>query len=95
MLDSLGPGELDHWLAFYRLEPFGDEWLQAGAICATIANSNPYAKRTTAAQPADFIPRLLPEREQTPAEMASILDGVLRSVGITPTWASVPLSELA
>jgi len=26
------------WIAYYRLEPFGDEWLQTSYLCAIVRN---------------------------------------------------------
>lgn len=38
MLGQMTPGELDEWIAYSTLEPFGDEWKQAGTIAAEVAN---------------------------------------------------------
>ncbi len=33
------PAELfSEWIAFYRLEPFGDPWLQTSFICSIVRN---------------------------------------------------------
>ena len=39
MLDGLTPEQFDEWIALERLDPFGDEWLQAGQISAQVHNS--------------------------------------------------------
>ncbi len=38
LLDEI-PAELfTEWIAYYRVEPFGDEWLQTSYICAIVRN---------------------------------------------------------
>lgn len=33
------PSELfSEWIAYYKLEPFGDEWLMTSYLCATMCN---------------------------------------------------------
>lgn len=39
MLDSISPEQFDEWMAYYLLEPWGDEWLQAGTIAAEVRNA--------------------------------------------------------
>lgn len=43
---------LEGWKAYYGVEPFGDDWWQAGVIAS--ATANPHIKKSLA--PADFIP---------------------------------------
>jgi hypothetical protein len=47
------PARLFHeWMAYERLEPFGQDWLQTGVIASTVANS----QRDPEQQPAPFLP---------------------------------------
>lgn len=39
MLADITPQQFNEWLALYRLEPWGDDWVQAAKIIAEIANS--------------------------------------------------------
>lgn len=49
--------EFAEWMAYYRLEPFGEERadLRAGIIAS--ASVNVWAKRGRSAKPSDFMPK--------------------------------------
>lgn len=34
--NHVDPDVIDHWIAYYSLEPFGDEWRQVGTVSAEI-----------------------------------------------------------
>lgn len=55
--EEISDKELHEWMAFYRLEPFGDERadLRAGIIASTVANAN-RGKRGPVRKPTDFMP---------------------------------------
>ncbi len=57
--EELSDAELQEWMAFYRIEPFGGERadLRAGIIASTIFNVN-RGKRGRASKPTDFMPFL-------------------------------------
>lgn len=64
MLDEMTPEQLDEWIAFYSLEPWGDEWRQACLIAAEAANAgkialSPHMKRrmtqSDLTQPEDYL----------------------------------------
>lgn len=57
--------DIEEWFAFYRLEPYGDEWRQSGQVAAYIAAANGARN----AQIEDFMP--LPRR-QTPQEVFDV-----------------------
>ncbi len=38
MLEEMPAELLDEWIAFYRLEPFGEEWLQTSYLCSIVLN---------------------------------------------------------
>ena len=69
--------ELMEWIAFYNLEPFGDEWRMAGMQCATIANYAPFRKGR-GRKIEEFMP--LKEREQTPAESRKVFAGLGKKI---------------
>jgi hypothetical protein len=54
LLEKMSSRELSEWLAYYGLEPFGDERadLRAGIISSTIANANSNHRF----KPSDFMP---------------------------------------
>lgn len=56
--------EFSDWMAYYRIEPFGERIsdVRAGVIAATIANAN-RGKRQKPFVPADFTPWIKPPRE--------------------------------
>lgn len=64
MLDELTPEQLDEWIAYYRIEPFGEPWRQAALIAAEAHNAGvtaiaPHLGRkirpTDMAQPDDYL----------------------------------------
>jgi hypothetical protein len=74
LLDSLTSKQISEWVAFYALEPFGNEWLQTGTLGAVIANAHRDPKTTPRAYEAkDFIPR-----EEDPAKSSDELLAVAR-----------------
>jgi hypothetical protein len=55
----MGSKELTEWMAYFELDPFGNERgdLQAGIIAATVANSSMNrAKGSKALMPSEFMP---------------------------------------
>jgi hypothetical protein len=57
MLDRMSARELDEWMAYAAIEPFGDEWRQTGMVAAVVANGNRDArKQPQPFAPEDFIP---------------------------------------
>ena len=90
MLASMDAAEFVEWMAFQRLEPFGDMQadFRAGQVCATLAN----LQRKKDAKPfaaADFMPALRPpeddepEVELTDEQRAAFLDAAF--FGVAPT----------
>lgn len=76
--------ELTEWLAYYSLEPFGEERadLRAGIVASTIARAN----GSKSAKPSDFMPKF---EEQDPEDMKRVLERVThvcerRQAGDTP-----------
>ncbi len=57
--EEISDAELQEWMAFYRLEPFGEERadLRAGIVASTVANVN-RGKKGRALKPTDFMPFL-------------------------------------
>ena len=60
MLDQMTPEQMDEWIAFGLLEPFGDTWRQAGMVAAEINNVNA-SKQSELRDPEDYLP---PESRQ-------------------------------
>lgn len=53
MLDDIEPWQFDEWQALYRLEPWGDDWVQTARLIAAIENS---AGANPPTNPADIVP---------------------------------------
>lgn len=47
--------EFQEWQELYKIEPWGDDWQQAGTIAAASMASNPFSKRKY--YPDSFIPK--------------------------------------
>lgn len=55
MLDSITPEMFDEWMAYYTIEPFGDEWERSAMICATVFNTK-VTKKHDLAKIEDYMP---------------------------------------
>ena len=68
MLGEISSTQFAEWMAFSRLEPWGEERadLRTGIVASTIANAN-RGKNTKAFKPEDFMPRFEPEDEEEAA----------------------------
>jgi len=69
--------EFTDWIAWDRIEPVGQAWLQTGVICATLANMITAAVggkkgRRKLWKPTDFMPVTEAKERQTPAEMEAV-----------------------
>ncbi len=38
MLEDMPAEVFDEWLAFYHVEPFGEDWLQTSYLCSIVLN---------------------------------------------------------
>jgi hypothetical protein len=52
MLAETTPEQLNEWIAYHQLEPWGDEWVQTATIASAIHN----AQGNSSVSPLDFIP---------------------------------------
>ncbi len=68
MLGEISSRQFAEWMAFYRLEPWGEERadLRAGIVASTIANSN-RGKGQKPFKPQQFMPEFEPETEEQAA----------------------------
>jgi len=58
--DTLSNVELNEWVAFYSIEPFGSEieWLRVGTIAATMVNvARGFSGKKGGATPMSFVPK--------------------------------------
>jgi len=53
----MSSAQISEWMAYYNLEPFGDDWRQTGVVAGVIANVNRDAKKKRRPyEPEDFMP---------------------------------------
>ncbi len=68
MLRSMSSRLLTEWLAYYSLEPFGDEWPRTALLASLIAEVNRDPdKRSEPFTPEDFMPKFEEEPEDPDA----------------------------
>lgn len=71
--DEMPVDLLYDWMAYYRLEPFGDEWLRHAVQMCQFYNAN-RGRSQPPRNPADFMP--VEQRPQTPEQMHEILQRI-------------------
>lgn len=71
------------WLAFYEIDPFGDQRgdLQAAVVASALSNRW-RGKGEKPNEPVDFMP-FVERRQQTPEEMRSVLAAALGGISGT------------
>lgn len=69
MLSEITSKQFAEWMAYSRLEPWGEERddLRMGIVASTVANVN-RGKNQKAFKPTDFMPSFEPETEEQAAE---------------------------
>lgn len=67
--------QLYSWMGYYRLEPWGDEWLRDAVQITQFFNANK-KKNAPAKQVEDMMP--VPKRAQTPEQILSVLNSIPR-----------------
>jgi hypothetical protein len=73
LAESMDIDLLHEWIGFYRLEPFGDEWLRHAVQVSQFYNAH-RGKSQAARKPSDFMP--VDQRPQTPEQMHRILQNI-------------------
>lgn len=76
---TMGARELDDWIEFYGLEPWGAyrDNLHAGVIASVLVNGQP-GRRRKAVKPGDFLLRAVSDKRKTDTAKAL---GWLRAMG--------------
>lgn len=75
--------ELSEWIAYDRINPLPDPWLQTGILASLMANFWKGAKNRKSYKPGDFIPFVKKIRKQM--SLDEIRAQVQRMSGIVPT----------
>lgn len=63
MLEDMPAEVFDEWLAFYHVEPFGEEWLQTSYLCSIVLNLLAKNKNDLL-ELDDFVPKFGKKRRQ-------------------------------
>lgn len=74
MLGRMTPEQLDEWAEYYKLEPWGDDWLQTGTIAATVHNvvagiaaaMGKSQSEPKFLEPGDFVPQVETKTNDSP-----------------------------
>lgn len=66
---------LYEWMAYYQLEPWGDEWLRHSVLACQFYNAH-RGKSQSQRKPADFMP--VEQRPQTIEQMRQVLERIPR-----------------
>jgi len=84
MLHEMTPAEFNEWMAAYYLDPWGQDWQQAGTISAEVKKfrqllfsglSNDSIKDSELATPEEFIPEIVfGEQSNDPKKRTDIVD---------------------
>lgn len=90
LLERIDSRELSEWIAYYELEPWGEERadLRAGIVAATVVNSRPRDKRNPGKtyKPEDFMPKFgETKQEQTWQDHLAMLGSLQKVFGGTIT----------
>lgn len=73
LADAMPVDQLYRWMAYYQLEPWGDEWLRSAVSFAQFKNAN-RKKSDKQATAQDYMP--VAKRQQTPQQMMAILQSI-------------------
>ncbi len=66
-VEALDSMELSEWIAYFRINPIPDPWLQTGIQCATLANVH-----GGKLAPKDFIPQYEEQVDQVALNRAKL-----------------------
>ena len=80
--DRMSSRELSEWMAYYSIEPFGDERadLRSGIVASTIANVNRDPKKQkTPFKPVDFM-AFVERPETTSTDLAAKFDAAIGGI---------------
>jgi len=76
LLNEMSAAELAEWIAFYTVEPFGEDWKQTSYVCTMTGNASGGKRGGKPFEPSDFLP-VKPSirhtaKRQTPEQMLNI-----------------------
>ena len=71
MLEDIPAEVFDEWLAFYHVEPFGEEWLQTSYLCSIVLNLLAKNKNDLL-ELDDFVPKFGKKRRRKKREKGRV-----------------------
>lgn len=82
LLAEIDSAELTEWLAFYRIDPFGDQRgdVQSATVARMVYLANCDKKAPTLSL-KEFMPFLPPEPEQSPEDQMAMFKALTRNAG--------------
>jgi hypothetical protein len=82
LLSQLDSKQISEWMAFYQVEPFGEERADLrSAIIACVTANAWRGKNQKPFEVSDFLPKFDPPKQQTLEEMKTILRATLHGKG--------------
>lgn len=90
MLDEIGMPQLTEWMAYYQLEPFGEERadFRMARLAATMVNMWRDQDKSNAVTEADFMPNFEQGQEpERPEDVAAAWDALLSMMATAETKA--------
>lgn len=88
MLEAMSPEQMHEWMAYFHIEPFGDEWLQAGTLSAVFYNTvasigagigGSKLKDKDMRDPSDFMPATEKKERRRPGMTTASQIAILKS----------------
>jgi hypothetical protein len=88
MLETMTPEQMHEWMAYFQVEPFGDEWLQSGTLAAVFYNTvasigagigGSKLKDKDMRKPSDFMPGTEEKKRRRSGTTAASQMAILRS----------------
>jgi hypothetical protein len=67
------------WMAFWKLEPFGDQWRQNARICTVLQHIN--AGKGRKLNEEEFMPGHSQSQQKTPKELGDFLRAIANKPG--------------
>lgn len=79
LLADTDSAELQSWMTYYKVEPYGQEWLQTARICSTLDAC--HRTKGQVNPPAYYMPiqRSLQQKQQSPGLMKATMELAAKS----------------
>lgn len=75
-VENLTTKEINEWIAFYTLNPFGEERMDLRFALMTAHLLTPHIKKGHKPKLSDYMINFEPKRQMTPEEIRNVLKGI-------------------